>query len=117
MLAVMRVTGHCVDGQPLRTRPQLAGTPVSLLALRGIEVLGSRAMHVTRRRLLCCASLVALVSMLAALTRSPRKDIIYVESSEQRSDPCEAMSPHGYLGIEADVVQRISEWIRAAGGR
>jgi len=26
------------------------------------------------------------------------------------------MSPHGYLGIEGLVVQRISEWIRAAGG-
>ena len=55
--------------------------------------------------------------ILAALARSPRKDVIYVESSETRSDPCEAMSPHGYLGIEADVVQRISNWIRTAGGR
>ena len=55
--------------------------------------------------------------ILAALARSPRKDIIYVESHELRSDPCEALSPHGYLGIEADVVQRISDWIRAAGGR
>jgi len=26
------------------------------------------------------------------------------------------MSPHGYLGIEGMVVQRISEWIRASGG-
>ena len=55
--------------------------------------------------------------ILAALSRSPRKDITYVESHELRSDPCEALSPHGYLGIEADVVQRISDWIRAAGGR
>jgi hypothetical protein len=49
--------------------------------------------------------------ILAALTRSPRKEIIYVESHQLQSDPCEAMSPHGYLGIEADVVQRISGWI------
>jgi hypothetical protein len=35
----------------------------------------------------------------------------------KRSDPCEGMPPHGYLGIEAAVVQRISDWIRAAGGR
>jgi len=55
--------------------------------------------------------------ILAALSRSPRKDIIYVESHELGSDPCEALSPHGYLGIEADVVQRISDWIRATGGR
>jgi hypothetical protein len=55
--------------------------------------------------------------ILAALARSPRKEIIYVESHQLQSDPCEAMSPHGYLGIEGDVVQRISDWIRAAGGR
>ena len=49
--------------------------------------------------------------ILAALSRSPRKELIYVESHELRSDPCEAMSPHGYLGIEGDVVQRIAGWI------
>jgi hypothetical protein len=50
--------------------------------------------------------------ILAALARAPRKEIVYVESHQLQSDPCEAMSPHGYLGIEADVVQRISAWIR-----
>jgi len=49
--------------------------------------------------------------ILQALARSPRKDIIYVESHQIQSEPCEAMSPHGYLGIESDVVQRISAWI------
>ena len=58
-------------------------------------------------------------NVLAALARSPRKELIMVTSSQivRRSDPCEGMSPHGYLGIEAAVVQRISEWIRTAGGR
>jgi pimeloyl-ACP methyl ester carboxylesterase len=51
--------------------------------------------------------------ILAALARSPRKEIIYVESHQIQSEPCEAISPHGYLGIEADVVQRIADWIRA----
>jgi len=49
--------------------------------------------------------------ILAALSRAPRKDLIYVESHQSQSDPCEAMSPHGYLGIEGDVVQRIAGWI------
>lgn len=53
--------------------------------------------------------------ILAALTRAPKKELITVESHQQQSDPCEAMSPHGYLGIEADVVQRIANWIRAGG--
>jgi len=51
------------------------------------------------------------------LTRSPRKELVMVGGGQiaKRSDPCEAMSPHGYLGIEGMVVQRISEWIRAPG--
>ncbi len=55
--------------------------------------------------------------ILAALARSPRKEIIYAESHELRSDPCEAFSPHGYLGIEATIVQQIADWIRASGAR
>lgn len=55
----------------------------------------------------------------AALTRSPRKEVVYVESDQidPRSPPCEAMSPHGYFGIEAEVVKRIADWIRATPAR
>jgi pimeloyl-ACP methyl ester carboxylesterase len=49
--------------------------------------------------------------ILAALTHSPRKELIYVESRQAQSVPCEAKSPHGYFGIESDVVQRIAAWI------
>jgi hypothetical protein len=33
------------------------------------------------------------------------------------SDPYEALSPHGCLGIEGSVIQRIAAWINAAPGR
>ncbi len=49
--------------------------------------------------------------ILAALIRSPRRELVYVESRQARSGPCEAMSPHGYLGIEGEVVQRIARWV------
>ena len=57
-------------------------------------------------------------SILSALTRSPRKELVTVRGGHiaKRSDPCEAMSPHSCLGIEGMVVQRISEWIRAPRG-
>jgi pimeloyl-ACP methyl ester carboxylesterase len=55
--------------------------------------------------------------ILAALTRAPRKELVYVESSDIRSVPCEALSPHGFLGIEAETVTRVSDWIRAASAR
>ena len=42
---------------------------------------------------------------------------IDVTSDEIRSDPCEAASPHGYLGIEADVTAQIIAWMKAHGAR
>jgi len=51
----------------------------------------------------------------AAFARSPRKDIIYVQSTASQGPACEAMSPHGYFGIEAETVSRITAWI--AGGQ
>jgi hypothetical protein len=49
--------------------------------------------------------------ILAALTGAPRKELIVVGSDAIQGDPCGGLSPHGYLGIEGDVVQRISAWI------
>ncbi|HEX2150716.1 MAG TPA: alpha/beta hydrolase [Stellaceae bacterium] len=56
-------------------------------------------------------------SILAALVRSPRKELMMFDSREIRSDPCRARSPHGYLGIETAVVQRIADWIRSTPAR
>jgi predicted alpha/beta-hydrolase family hydrolase len=53
----------------------------------------------------------------SALARSPRKEVVYVQSDQIHSPVCEAMAPHGYLGIEAAVVQRIADWIRATPSR
>lgn len=52
--------------------------------------------------------------LLAALARAPRREFVVVASSELRGDPCEAYSPHGYFGIEDQVIQRISDWIAAS---
>jgi len=50
----------------------------------------------------------------AALIRSPHKNIVYVKSDQIRSSVCEAFAPHGFFAIEAEVVQRIADWIRTA---
>jgi hypothetical protein len=52
-----------------------------------------------------------------ALGRAPRKEVLVVDSTEIRSDPCQAMSPHGYLGIEPAAVQRIADWIEEPAAR
>ncbi len=56
-------------------------------------------------------------ALLASMPASPRKELILVDSTAIQSDPCDALSPHGYLGIEASVIQRIAAWINAAPGR
>lgn len=48
----------------------------------------------------------------ATLTAAPAKQFLAVASSSLRGNPCDAMSPHGYLGIEDQVVPPIVAWIR-----
>lgn len=49
----------------------------------------------------------------AALTAARRTEVLVFDGGHPaRSGPCEAASPHGYLGIEADVIGRIVDWMR-----
>ncbi len=50
---------------------------------------------------------------LNRLTGAPAKELIAVSGGMLRSGPCEALSPHGYYGIEDQVVPRIAAWIKA----
>ena len=47
----------------------------------------------------------------AALSRAPSKEVVYLHSIVSGGQPCEAMSPHDYGAIEAEAVERITEWI------
>jgi hypothetical protein len=55
--------------------------------------------------------------LAAALSRSPRTEVVLFDSGDFRSSPCQGFSPHGYFGIEPQVVARIAAWIRASGLR
>lgn len=48
---------------------------------------------------------------LAALSHAPVRQVIMVSGGLSRSTPCEALSPHGYYGIEDRAVAPIVEWI------
>ena len=62
----------------------------------------------------CVASPFGLAGYgLRRLSAAPAKELIAVSSSAQRSAPCDALSPHGYLGVEQQVVQLIAAWIKA----
>jgi pimeloyl-ACP methyl ester carboxylesterase len=53
----------------------------------------------------------------AALTQSPRKEVVYVQSTAMEGQSCGGTAPHGYFGIEAATVARIAEWIGATPAR
>lgn len=52
------------------------------------------------------------VALSKKLARSPRVDFISVEGGNTpESGPCQAISAHGFFGIETQVVDAISNWI------
>ncbi|HLY89302.1 MAG TPA: alpha/beta hydrolase [Acetobacteraceae bacterium] len=51
-------------------------------------------------------------SSMALMTQASPKELLAVSGGSQRSDPCQALSPHGYYGIENQVVPSIIAWIQ-----
>jgi len=62
------------------------------------------------------ASFGGVAPLMEQFKRAPRKELIAVSGgSPPQSDPCEALSRHGYLGIEDEVVGDIARWIKSGG--
>lgn len=52
------------------------------------------------------------VRLRQRVTGSPRVDFVEVLGGDsRRPEPCQAMSPHGFLGREQDVVTVIGDWV------
>ena len=52
--------------------------------------------------------------LLARFNNAPRKELIAFQGGAPPiTEPCEALSRHGYLGIEDKVVAAIADWIKA----
>ena len=47
----------------------------------------------------------------AAMSASPSVEVLRVSGGETGSKTCGSLSPHGYLGIETNVVSRITTWM------
>ena len=52
------------------------------------------------------------------LSSAPRVELLSFSGGDPpRSAACEAYAPHGFLGIETQVVAAIADWIKAAGAK
>jgi pimeloyl-ACP methyl ester carboxylesterase len=62
----------------------------------------------------CPTSQIANVEpLMARFTHAPRKELITVSGGNPpQSDACESFAPHGYFGIENEVVGDIVRWIK-----
>lgn len=62
----------------------------------------------------CRLSLFASVDAnMAAMSKAPAKELIAVSGGRLSGPPCKAHSPHGYYGIEDQVVPPTIAWIKA----
>jgi hypothetical protein len=62
-----------------------------------------------------CSPPKTAAKVMAALTGVPDKDSLLVSGGDPpiSKDACQAMTPHGFLGIEGSVVDAIAKWIKA----
>jgi len=57
------------------------------------------------------------VALMRSLTQTPKRELLtFVGGDLSVSDPCEAMSYHGFLGLDAEVVAAIVSWIKTNTG-
>jgi hypothetical protein len=64
-----------------------------------------------------CSPAAGAGEVIAALTNSPAKEVKIFDGGRRgppsEPNPCEALTPHGYLDIEETVVRSIADWIKS----
>jgi len=96
------------------TEPTRRTVPVNVAADVGAITLPTLFVH-NREDGCAASSFGGVASLMEQFKRVPRKELIAVSGgSPPQSDPCQAFSRHGYLGIEDEVAGDIARWIKAA---
>jgi hypothetical protein len=101
IVVLSSVTGRSGAGETLfDSEPERVAVPVLIVANKGDT---------------CPASPPGDAAKIAeALSRAPRKEVLYLESTTMKGQPCGGESPHGYFGIEQEAVDRVAGWIATA---
>ena len=47
----------------------------------------------------------------AAFTRASRVDVLRLAGPDKGGRDCGSLSPHGYRGIEGEMVDRVADWL------
>jgi hypothetical protein len=55
------------------------------------------------------------IALLRDMAGAPRRELLTFEGgAPPQSGPCDARAPHGYFGLDAEVVAAIAKWISTA---
>lgn len=52
--------------------------------------------------------------LMSKLAKTPNAELVTFKGGQNEGDPCEAFAYHGFNGIEAEVVGKITSWMLAA---
>lgn len=89
-----------------------AGRAVPRMPLEQISVPVLVAHHEQDGCRLCAFSY--LLQLMSKLAKNPKAELLAFSGGQSVGDPCEAMAYHGFNGLEADVVSKITGWMLAA---
>jgi pimeloyl-ACP methyl ester carboxylesterase len=116
-IAAKGVDGLVLSSTITRARPEwkIASSHPDGVASMALPQVTIPALIVSHRRDGCSVTPAADAPKLSKrLTSAKKVDVVLLDGgAPPRSDPCEAMSQHGFLGIEAEAVNAMARFVKA----
>jgi pimeloyl-ACP methyl ester carboxylesterase len=120
-IATKGIDGVVLTSTVTRARPgsKIARSHQDAVASMALQRIAVPALIISHRKDGCEFTPAADTSKLARrLTKASKVDVVLVDGGDPpRSDPCQAQSYHGFLGIESEVVSRTAGFVKANGNK
>ena len=116
-IAAKGVDGLVLSSTITRAMPEwkIAGSHPDGVASMALQRVTVPALIVSHKKDGCSVTPAADAPKLSKrLTSAKKVDVVLLDGgAPPRSDPCEAMSQHGFLGIEAEAVNAMAKFVKA----
>jgi pimeloyl-ACP methyl ester carboxylesterase len=116
-IAAKGVDGLVLSSTITRSKPEwkIAGSHPDGVASMALQQVTVPSLIVSHRRDGCAITPAADAPKLSRrLTKAGKVDVVLLDGgAPPQSDPCEAKSQHGFLGIEAEAVNAIAQFVKA----
>jgi pimeloyl-ACP methyl ester carboxylesterase len=116
-IAAKGVDGLVLSSTITRAKPdwKIAGSHPDGVASMALQQVTAPALILSHKRDGCSVTPAADAPKLSKrLTKASKVDVVLLDGgAPPQSDPCEAKSQHGFLGIEAEAVNAIAKFVKA----